>query len=270
MFFTDGWCIVCITKGVKTAKTSKGVYFASLYKWSSPYDGSCPPSIKTWPLCSSQWLKGHKVWLKPTALWAYKHARWKPWCCGIFCSRFHPILSPLKIILEMVFWTNLMLDLICTWLEKTRRFCRQVNKKISSCFWTASTCVQRSSLGWCSRLTYMETVDWIHVGMNALLVQSMSGRLKSPANRIWPLLVDLNLDMDSWSSFMHACTQLCCQKYATDRTYRWWCPWSPGSSPSPRLFHTSCLNQTCGFRWDHFLVQQGHHHLSVPLYLSWW
>ena len=122
-----------------------------------------PPSIKAWPLCSSQWLKGHKVWLKPKALWAYKHARWKPCCCGIFCSRFHPILSPLKIILEMVFWTNLMLDLICTWLEKTRRFCRQVNKKISSCFWTASTCVQRSSLGWCSRLTYMETVDWIHV-----------------------------------------------------------------------------------------------------------
>ena len=62
-------------------------------------------------------------------------------------------LSPLKIILEIVFWTNLMLDLICTWLEKTRRFYRQVNK-ISSCFWTASTCVQRSSLGWCSRLTY--------------------------------------------------------------------------------------------------------------------
>ena len=103
-----------------------------------------------------------QVWLKPNALWAYKYARWKP-CCGIFCSRFHPILSPLKIILEMVFWTNLMFDLICTWLEKTRRFCRQVNKKISSCFWTASTCVQRSSLGWCSRLTYMETVDWIHV-----------------------------------------------------------------------------------------------------------
>ena len=122
-----------------------------------------PPSIKAWPLCSSQWLKGQKVWLKPKALWAYKHARWKPCCCGIFCSRFHPILSPLKIILEMFFWTNLMLDLICTWLEKTRRFCRQVNKKISSCFWTASTCVQRSSLGWCSRLTYMETVDWIHV-----------------------------------------------------------------------------------------------------------
>ena len=96
--------------------------------------------------------------LKPNALWAYKHARWKPCCCGIFCSRFHLILSPLKIILEMVFWTNLMLDLICTWLEKTRRFCRQVNKKISSCFWTASTCVHRSSLGWCSRLTYMETV----------------------------------------------------------------------------------------------------------------
>ena len=114
-----------------------------------------PPSIKAWPLCSSQWLKGHKVWLKPNALWAYKHARWKPCCCGIFCSRFHLILSPLKIILEMVFWTNLMLDLICTWLEKTRRFCRQVNKKIFSCFWTASTCVQRSSfIGWCSRLTY--------------------------------------------------------------------------------------------------------------------
>ena len=108
------------------------------------------------------------MWLKPTALWAYKHARWKPCCCGIFCSRFHPILSPLKIILEMVFWTNLMLDLICTWLEKTRRFCRQVNKKISSCFWTASTCVQRSSLGWCSRLTYMETVDWIHVEHRSL------------------------------------------------------------------------------------------------------
>ena len=75
-------------------------------------------------------------------------------CCGIFCSRFLPILSPLKISLEMIFWTNLMLDLICAWLEKTRRFCRQVNKKISSCFWTASTCVQRSSLGWCLRLTY--------------------------------------------------------------------------------------------------------------------
>ena len=87
-------------------------------------------------------------------------------CCGIFCSRFLPILSPLKIILEMIFWTNLMLDLICTWLEKTRRFCRQVNKKISSCFWTAPTCVQRSSLGWCSRFTYMETVDWIHVDRN--------------------------------------------------------------------------------------------------------
>ena len=113
-----------------------------------------PPPIKAWPLCSSQWMKGHKVWLKPKALWAYTQARWKTCYCGIFCSRFHPILSPLKIILEMVFWTNLMLDLICTWLEKTRRFCRQVNKKISSCFWTASTCVQRSSLGWCSRLKY--------------------------------------------------------------------------------------------------------------------
>ena len=108
-------------------------------------------------------MKGHKVWLKPKSLWAYKQARWMTCCCGIFCSRFLPILSPLKIILEMIFWTNLMLDLICTWLEKTRRFCRQVNKKISSCFRTASTCVQRSSLGWCSRLTYMETVDWIHV-----------------------------------------------------------------------------------------------------------
>ena len=32
-------------------------------------------------------------------------------------------------------------------IRETRRFCRQVNKKISSCFWTASTCVQRSSLG---------------------------------------------------------------------------------------------------------------------------
>ena len=101
---------------------------------------------------------------KAKALWVYTQARWKTCYCGIFCSRFHPILSPLKIILEMFFWTNLMLDLICTWLEKTRRFCRQVNKKISSCFWTASTCVQGSSLGWCSRLTYMETVDWIHVG----------------------------------------------------------------------------------------------------------
>ena len=46
------------------------------------------------------------------------------------------------------------------------KFRRQVNKKISSCFWTTSTCVQRSSLGWCSRLTYMETVDWIHVTMD--------------------------------------------------------------------------------------------------------
>ena len=128
-----------------------------------PYVDPPLPSIKAWPLCSSQWMKGHKVWLKPNALWTYKQARWMTCCCGIFCSRFHPILSPLKIILEMIFWTNLMLDLICTWLEKTGRFCRQVNKKISSCFWTASTCVQRSSLGWCSRLTYMETVDWIHV-----------------------------------------------------------------------------------------------------------
>ena len=67
------------------------------------------------------------------------------YCWWIFCSRFHTILSPLKLILEMVFWTNLMLDLICTWLEKTRRFCRQVDKKISSCFWTASTCVQKNS-----------------------------------------------------------------------------------------------------------------------------
>ena len=126
-----------------------------------------PPLNKSTDLCSSQWMKGHKVWLKPKALWAYKHAaRWKTCCWGIFCSRFHQILSPLalELILEMVFWTNLMLDLICTWLEKTRRFCRQVNKKISSCFWTASTCVQRRSLGWCSRLTYMETVNWIHVG----------------------------------------------------------------------------------------------------------
>ena len=29
-----------------------------------------PPSIKAWPLCSSQWMKGHKVWLKPKALCA--------------------------------------------------------------------------------------------------------------------------------------------------------------------------------------------------------
>ena len=61
------------------------------------------PPIKAWPLCSSQRMKGHKVWLKPKALWAHKHARWKTCCCGIFCSRFHPILSPLKIILEMFF-----------------------------------------------------------------------------------------------------------------------------------------------------------------------
>ena len=163
MFFTDGWCVVCITKGVKTAKTRKKDLFCESIMEFTLMMEVAPTSIKAWPLCSSQWLKCHKVWLKPNALWAYKHARWKPCCCGIFCSRFHLILSPLKIILEMVFWTNLMLDLICTWLEKTRRFCRQVNKKISSCFWTASTCVQRSSLGWCSRLTYMETVDWIHV-----------------------------------------------------------------------------------------------------------
>ena len=162
MFFTDGWCIVASLRVSKLQKLEKGSIL-------QVYNGvhrmmEVAPSIKAWPLCSSQWMKGHKVWLKPKALWAYKHARWKT-CCGIFCSRFHPILSPLKIILEMVFWTNLMLDLICTWLEKTRRFCRQVNKKISSCLWTTSTCVQRSSLGWCSRLTYMETVDWIHVGL---------------------------------------------------------------------------------------------------------
>ena len=109
------------------------------------------------------------MWLKPKALWAYKHARWKPCCCGIFCSRFHPILSPLKIILEMVFWTSVMLDFICTWLEKTRRFCTQVIK-ISRCFWMASTCVQRSSFGWCSRLTYMETVDWMNSRKNGIEV----------------------------------------------------------------------------------------------------
>ena len=136
----------------KLQKLEKGSIL-QVHKWSSPCNKSCspPPPIKAWPLCSSQWMKGHKVWLKPKALvLAYTQARWKT-CCGIFCSRFHPILSPLKIISEMVFWTNLMLDLTCTWLEKTRRFCRQVNKKISSCFWTASTCVQRSLLGWCSR-----------------------------------------------------------------------------------------------------------------------
>ena len=34
---------------------------------------------------------------KPKALWAYKQAKWKTCCWGIFCSRFHPILSPLKL-----------------------------------------------------------------------------------------------------------------------------------------------------------------------------
>ena len=161
MFFTDGWCIVCSLRVSKLQKIEKGSIL-QVHNGVRIIIEVTPPPIKAWPLCSSQWMEGHKVWLKPKALWAYTQARWKT-CCGIFCSRFHLILSPLKIILEMVFWTNLMLDLICTWLEKTRRFCRQVNKRISSCFWTASTCVHRSSLGWCSRLTYMETVDWIHV-----------------------------------------------------------------------------------------------------------
>ena len=65
-------------------------------------------------------------------------------------------------------------------IRETRRFCRQVNKKISSCFWTASTCVQRSSLGWCSWLTYMETVDWIH-----LRTASVTAMMKDLE---WPLL----------------------------------------------------------------------------------
>ena len=51
-------------------------------------------------------------------------------------------------------YVGLNLYLITGWLEKTKRFRRQVNNKIYSCFWTASTCVQKSSLGWCSRLTY--------------------------------------------------------------------------------------------------------------------
>ena len=138
--------------------------------WKDP--GRCDQSyLNAFTRCShSERFCAASTAIKPKALWAYKQARWMTCCCGIFCPRFHPTLSPLKIILEMIFWTNLMLDLICTWLEKTRRFCRQVNKKISSCFWTASTCVQRSSLGWCSRLTYMETVDWIHVGLCCLLV----------------------------------------------------------------------------------------------------
>ena len=77
--------------------------------------------IKAWPLCSSQSMKGHKVWLKPKALWAYKQARWMTCCCGIFCSRFHPILSPLKIILEMIFWTNLMLDLFLYLIRENQK-----------------------------------------------------------------------------------------------------------------------------------------------------
>ena len=64
----------------------------------------------------------------------------------------------------MVFWTNFMLGLICTWLEKTRRFCRQVNIRKFLAVFGLLQHVQRSSLGWCSQLTYMETVDWIHVG----------------------------------------------------------------------------------------------------------
>ena len=106
-----------------------------------------------------------------------------------------------------------MLDLICTWLEKTRRFCRQVNKKISSCFWTASTCVQRSSLGWCSRLTYMETVDWIHVTSGAgvfffffffflhpkVFTLHIASTLYLP-NSLWFLQKYVKLDQKSWKS----------------------------------------------------------------------
>ena len=59
-----------------------------------------PPSIKalTSIRCSSQWMKGHKVWLNQRHYYGhYKQARWKTCCWGIFCSRFHLILSPLKI-----------------------------------------------------------------------------------------------------------------------------------------------------------------------------
>ena len=103
------------------------------------------------------------------------------------------------------------------WLdqEKTRGFCRQVNKKISSCFWTASTCVQRSSLGWSSRLTYMETVDWIHVGSTTNRCTNFKFWIfwEHPPYEIWEYAFKFNyLSIARWligsffrSQTVHAC-----------------------------------------------------------------
>ena len=75
----------------------------------------------------SEWKVTEGV-AEPNSIMGYKQAKWKTFVVeeSFVPEWFHPILSPLKLILEMVFWTNLimlMLDFICTWLEKTRRFC---------------------------------------------------------------------------------------------------------------------------------------------------
>ena len=43
-----------------------------------------------------------EVWLS-NALWDHNKQNGGPLMLEIFCSRFHPILSPLKLILEIVF-----------------------------------------------------------------------------------------------------------------------------------------------------------------------
>ena len=88
-------------------------------------------------------------------------------------------------------WTNLYVGLHCTWLEKTRRFCRQVIEIFVCCFWTTSTCVLRILTGWRSLLTYMEsleTVDLIQLNLASLNVSPTRGpwlqslELVSPGN----------------------------------------------------------------------------------------
>ena len=73
---------------------------------------SNPPNKST----ASELQVLHSEW-KVTEDVAYKQAKWKTIVIGDFiCSRFYPILLLLKLILEIVFWTNLigLLDFICT------------------------------------------------------------------------------------------------------------------------------------------------------------
>ena len=93
LFFTDGWCVVYIVKGCQSFKNQKNGW--------SPLWTPQVAALTSSSTCS-EWKVNEgvaKPSLRHCGIITSKNGGLL--LLGIFCSRFHPILLPLKLILEV-------------------------------------------------------------------------------------------------------------------------------------------------------------------------